>query len=535
MTVAEANEALVARGFSFVRREATRWLLYRGKIQEHPVSISIDRLGLRLPKIRLLEIPDQLKPFAPHLSSDGTLCYLDESTVVLDVYDQAGQLLSCLQRAEYVLVELLAGRMDGDLPEEFSAYWQGNVCLFDAKLGTDKQLRCVIFHPESKAFRVAVSDNLERTVRTLEAYNGRGCKKQETWFRSLRTEVLPRPLGGSWPPSSLGELLAWQTVLDPATAKKLRKRVMSAFCRGADSLAVLIDAPSAPYGFFVSFVSGVKFSTRVRKRGRRRLLAQVNVVRLTCFRVHDEYVAERSNPSLRTLSGHQLLLVGCGTIGGFLAEFLVKNGAGIAGGELVLVDNQQLLPQNVGRHRLGLNCVFQNKAIALSKELMRSHPSARVVPLPVDALEVALANFDLVIDATGEEGFSHLLARRLVQPKFVPSVTVWVDGPGVAARALLKDSADAACPRCLFESDAYPVTDGAVEQQFAGAGCEALYVPFSVSASTQAACLAFDVVTAWANDQASPRLRTRMVDARHDKATPDCDPSAVEDCPACRT
>lgn len=45
------------------------------------------------------------------------------------------------------------------------------------------------------------------------------------------------------------------------------------------------------------------------------------------LRLDDRYLAERNIPGRATLAGTRIGLIGCGTIGGFLGEMLVKAGA----------------------------------------------------------------------------------------------------------------------------------------------------------------------------------------------------------------
>lgn len=61
------------------------------------------------------------------------------------------------------------------------------------------------------------------------------------------------------------------------------------------------------------------------------------------IRMDDKYVAERNVPEGPTLAGKRVALIGCGTIGGFLAELLVKAGAGLNDGDLALIDPDILL------------------------------------------------------------------------------------------------------------------------------------------------------------------------------------------------
>lgn len=185
-----------------------------------------------------------------------------------------------------------------------------------------------------------------------------------------------------------------------------------------------------------------------------------------------------------------------------------------------------------------MNHLFHNKAVALAEELSRSAPSAILRPLPVDVMSVDLSAVDFVIDATGEEALGHLLVGKLSGSAFRPSLSVWIEGPGTAVRALLRESLDAACVRCLKSVDRVPlyhVVDGELPSTFAGHGCESLYVPFSATASMQAACLGLEMTLDWVNGDVAPRLRTRVLDTGLRPGCEDIDAPRLPSCPACNT
>jgi hypothetical protein len=255
---------------------------------------------------------------------------------------------------------------------------------------------------------------------------------------------------------------------------------------------------------------------------------------MSTIRVDDAYLSGRGVPQRRSLGGYKIVVAGCGTIGGFLGELLMKAGAGTEGGHLVLVDPDSLRPENVGRHRLGLSSVGKYKCAELAVELRRAHPTLHVSSFPGDVLEYNLDKVDLLVDSTGEEALGHLITARA--RAFVPTLTVWVEGAGAAIRALFRDAPRAACSRCLIDEhrrSRYPVAESEISYELAGHGCESLYVPFPVTVSVQAACLATEMIVDWANDAPSPRLRTRVLDANLVKGTPDCSPPRVDGCPAC--
>lgn len=541
--IAGLTSALAAHGFVHLGPGKDGWLTFTGSLTAegaaHPILLAVHPEGRELPLVALENVPDKLRPVAPHLGSNGVLCYAAAGSVVLDVFDIAGQTLACIDRAAQVLSSLLRGEMIADLEEEFFAYWRGDACFLDLRQSSSDNLECVIAK-QGDLGRLAVFVTNDR-VRALEKVKALGAQPDDSiqaTVRRIKTEVKPRPLLGNWPPRTVRDVLHWQGVLDAPCRRKLDEHITEVFRSGQHWMLCVIESPKMPYAFWVDFTEFLEVQGIRRVAQARELVYRARVMPVHCMRIDDEYIAQRNAPGQATLAKRRIAVLGCGTIGGFLAELMVKAGAGSNGGELALVDNDILLPQNIGRHRLGFHGILKNKATVLADEMRRGMPGTNIRALPVDAMQASLAGFDMVVNATGEEALGHLLTAKLVGPQFVPTLSVWVEGPGTAVRALLRDSPSAACTRCLSSVERRPlygVVDGEMPMQLAGQGCEGLYVPFPASVSVQAACLAVDMLTAWAGGNPSPRLRTRVLDEHFRKGAQDQDPPALTGCPACGT
>lgn len=539
--VAVLTRALAAHEFVYKGRNGDNWLIFSGAFvadgQMHPVSLLVHPQGSELPVVRLEVVPDKLRPVAPHVGGDGVICYAAAGSIVLDVFDLPGQTIACIQRAESVLSSLLRGEMVSDLEEEFFAYWHGEFCFLDIRRSSRDDVEgLMVGRGESRHGLFAITNDRTRTLQKLKAIGLHPCDNFAVLVRRVRTNVKPRPLVGNWPPRTVSDVLRWQGIMDAPCRRKLDEHITDAFKKGEAGIVCLVESPMMPYGFIVNFNDDERSQKKSRITDTRTITYRSKIMPLSCLRIDDDYIAQRNSPEQATLAQRRIALVGCGTIGGFLAELLLKAGAGINGGELVLVDREILMPQNIGRHRLGFDSVLRNKGTALALDLQRAAPSATVRALPVDAMEANLGTFDLVINATGEESLGHLITRKFSGLDFVPTLTVWIEGPGTAVRGLFRDKKDAACTRCLnslTRDPLYPVVEGNVPLHLAGQGCESLYVPFPASVSVRAACLGIEMVIAWASGNVSPRLRTCVLDSQRKVGTLDQDPPVLLGCPAC--
>ncbi|MBI2726196.1 MAG: ThiF family adenylyltransferase [Polaromonas sp.] len=532
--------ALQARGFDYRRRRADGSWEFHGALHaaegDHPAVVSVDPKGLKLPLVSVCLPPNAPKVLA-HIGAGGQVCYAAKGSVVPDVFDIAGQTVAHLQRAAEVLDLSLRGKMKKDLEDEFFAFWHGTPCFVDVERDGPSELT-VIFasYAADRTSMLFVGNQPAGTRLKLQAMGLEEGPDTGAVAVKVQSSANPRPLIDDWPPKTMAALLAWQGMLDPAARRNMERKLLVACGKGRQAALCVVAAPVTQYAIFVSFPDPGPKEARPTESLRKRLYAS-EVQPMSLFRFDDAYVSQRNTPQQPTLAHKRIVLVGCGTIGGFLAELLVKNGAGLGRGELLLVDPDILAPQNVGRHRLGMNYVLKNKATALAHELRRGAPTANLRDLPVAVEQGELGRADLFINATGEEALAHLLTREWTkQQLFIPTLTVWVEGAGVAARALFRDAPEQACTRCMSDLQRKPLFPAVTEPipvELAGHGCESLYVPFPATASVHAACLAAEMVVDWNRGVPSPRLRTRVIRSSFSPASGDVDVSRLPQCPAC--
>lgn len=536
IAVTDVIDAFLLQGFNFIGQSQDGWFRLQGILtppgvdKGYKAELQLDPTFFDLPRIRLLEIPCGLPPTIPHIGADGSLCYLAKDSVVLDIYDPIGQSLACLHRAAVVLGQIISGDLIEDLVEEFFAYWHGLYCFSDMQGENLGRQGCIVAQANGN-FIWFITDDEDRTIKKLKALSYVLTEQTVLTYR-VKTRAKPRPLIGQWPPKTVGDILEWQSKLDPRCRRKIHQRIKEGEKSNANGALIIIESPLLTYGFGVLYDRSSD-KREIRSSGKDKSLG-LQVIPVSVMRVDDRYIAQRNIPKSRTLAGKNLAIIGCGTIGGYLVEMLVKAGAGTRGGKITLVDFDYLLPQNIGRHRLGFPDLLSNKAKALLKELKRLAPDIDIRALPVDVRNAQLGQIDLLIDATGEESLGHWLCEHYPLP--TPMVSVWIDGPGTAVRALLRNNPSGACFRCLWHSnrngelrsiyDPLPVI-------LAGHGCEGLYVPFPASVSVQAASLGTELILDWINGVYSPALRTRLLDVKQQLFTPDCDPLKDPECPLC--
>lgn len=537
------DATLRARGFRFVRPLAT----YIGSMPVHgtpvPVEIAIDDLTfVQLPIVRLLckdGLPDELA----HLHGVDAICFADEGSLPLDLYDPGGAVLRVLLEAAKALEKSFAGGAALEFERELAAYWRGSVldCAIDRPATptilpveviprvSGEPCGLVIVPPGAWPSRASNGDRHKGVL-----LNFPGDLRHAPEFRAR----------------TVADALAYIDV-QPVKPPGWRQLVVEA---AANNEYCLLGAPNAIIGWLPRLPKPLQI-LQDRTRGfrpgavRRLIEKQMNTVeldRLTARDVSLPTCVTRNLGGAPSLSGKKIVQIGGGTVGGLLARMLVQAGAG-CGARFTLYDPETLAPGNLGRHLLGFEDIGNNKAEALAKTLRTFHPDVHVVARPLDAIlewdEIEQA--DLIVDATGDESVAALLNDRYLSSERTGGelalLHAWVFGNGIAGQSFLNLKDGLACYRCLRVGFGgpwrySPAKDSAAEtSRIAGRCGEGSYVPFAVDASSAAAGLAFRQALDWVGGKSGKRLRTTVVDLLHGRAKMEwASPKPLADCPACQ-
>lgn len=547
------HDAFEQRNF---RRDWTRpeSIVYRGRLDPTdiniPVSVELDGLDfIRPPEVVVEDFACIGSKNIPHVvRRDRTVCYLDDNQIVLDRYNPGGTIIQCLNQAEKVLRDAIRGRLNDDFAAEFSSYWNGipiivdlpvrysGVCDFgEVSLLCSEQRFSLVYAKTSDLLGSKKISSSGRTRKEIEH-----CTIVET------NKILTIPVDVEWPPKTLAQFNAWIGSIDPSIPGKLEKSFEVSF--GYQSKQGI----SAPNGlFFIQATLPPAYRKQEFLEGRRdrlpdlvrRVSEAVEIERMTAMKADAAYIFERNMAGTKNIAGKRILLIGCGTIGGFLAQQLVLSGAGAQGGRLTLLDSDKLSTANLGRHLLGFPYLLSNKAEACRDFLRQQSPHSSIDARALDAMRLKeqFPQFDLIIDATGEEAFSIALNEFAVRqrPDFPPVLFVWLLGNGAAAQCLLSGEPEYACFKCLKpELSKEPRfralrKDHEVKVERNLACGDSTYIPFPVSRSAAAAALACDAVIDWANGTKGARFRTMVFDHARANIVKNSSPLKTDACPSC--
>ncbi|MBL9170667.1 MAG: ThiF family adenylyltransferase [Verrucomicrobiales bacterium] len=444
-----------------------------------------------LPKIRVKPISD-FRFVIPHVEEDGSLCLTTNAA--------ASQISAPEAAIDHVInysKTLLESPKDTDFEQEFFSYWRRN-----AGEGGD----VLVLTPDAEIPKQAyyLHDGAQRMIAEDRLKLKEWCKragKPETPLHAIkrlkRVDLTDRLLPRKFP-KTLEELLQ---LLEPEN-RTLTESIRSHVTRKTGEFLIPLRIPTSS-GFIdaaVSFTANGGSGKKEIVRGFRKGTVPWEVLSLRAPNETTELAVTRRgvqsvNPQhIRTRGGNgtdlstkRVAVVGCGSLGGYVAHMLARMGVG----HLLLIDNDTLSWDNAGRHVLGGLQVGTRKAEALRKLLQMESPHLDIVHLNSDIRKLLsitpsqLEGVDLVVSTMGVWEVEYDLnywARRTVNP--LPVVFAWIEQQGLAGHALLVHPLEGGCLACgcnEWGEFKLSVTDPEIVSQVAGRGCSGFYQPYGVA------------------------------------------------------
>jgi sulfur-carrier protein adenylyltransferase/sulfurtransferase len=189
------------------------------------------------------------------------------------------------------------------------------------------------------------------------------------------------------------------------------------------------------------------------------------------------------DPRQAALACRRVAIIGCGAIGGPVANELAMAGVG----HLLLIDPENLIWANVGRHPLGADSVGFGKASQLAKKLTVNFPHAHFDSRTEEFGSVVekepnlLLDCDLIVCATGIWSVeSALNAWHFSKKRPAGILYSWTEPHACAGHAVAVKPNDA-CLQCQFSPLGDPkkvVTDFGSEGPRHEPACGAVYQPY---------------------------------------------------------
>ena len=459
------------------------------------------------PRVAVVPAPPVLS--CPHLEEQGLLCLLSEAASH-SVEDIESVVVQLLQDAQSLVVACHAGEGFEQFEDEFQSYW---VRWAQTTAGMSSLCR-----PEGPSRWVcawhgrtgAVIAEDETAVRNWMGNRSGSEKRAKISLQPIPLLWLPRPLRPIEYPATVGALFSLlkddaqsrrmleQLLIDPRTPSKT---VLLGFSgrQGASFAGLRIREPARQKGSGNPLTKGFRGPPPpgiLVARYRSAPIIGASVTRYDAAWIH----GRDHNPHIADLQAKAVVILGTGSLGSPIADLLSKSGVR----NITLVDPERLESENVGRHRLGVDSVGQNKAVAQSRSLASHLPHLELNGVGQSWEDFAQSTperfrlADLVISLIGSWGAeSRLNALALATKTFPPVLYGWTEPHAAAGHAVVLFPGTA-CFRCLTDQLGKPhdvVTDWGEEGAMLPVpACGGLFQPYGAVELAHVHALIADLV-----------------------------------------
>ena len=547
----------------------------------HTFSLLIhepDVAFLQAPKVTILSKPTIKGVRQTHVVDGNALCYIDDNAYYLDAEQPEKAASDIIGFINLTIKRMVSPELSlEDFNNEFDAYWRPDRYAY--LIGNEQARYIARYKRRSAVTQSETSETLlhegENSV-TFKAWSHKRGYTQNNQGAAENVVTLTlkdapiqanadKPL--SWPILSWQAFIVWSQSQGSSFVALLLEKVGNMALRTHD-ITILIKYNNNS-GLTHHFAVRVIFKRDIRaiakrdqraresaKKSRQKgrklkdIVAMFSAQQATSFErlgilnASPGFVIGR-NTLNKDLAGLKIALVGCGTLGGYVASTLIKLGAGTGeGGELIFSDGDWLKPENIGRHVLDAQYLGEPKSSALKHFLQNSvyWPLQCEVwpPLDVPYCKRLLTHCDIVIDAVGNIPLSNMLSSDYHRSTLSQGTTLlhgWIDADGDAVRCLLDDNT-AGCIQCLRVEgkERFPVfkhnNDNDTHNRLA-MSCGQSFTPYAISVSLAGASLIVNTLLDNMNDKNAPRLRQYKV-GRGVQRLKWQNPKPLNNCSVCR-
>lgn len=397
--------------------------------------------------------------FLPHIDNKGKLCLFELEGVLIDQNLQ-GILLQSLFRAKKILADGFSRDNAEDFIKEFELYW----CQLPGIRGSNfvvpvaeccQIVKCTLKKPSQRK-KEKQFEYLKR-VHSSTIYVGENADVLKRWklgktsiinaayfVISPAVEIFPPDIRKPISLVFLNELLKYVSSKDISN-------ILSSLGRNK----VIIFEIKQPNGI-VNFVGFLVEGGRLEKNEDKYFLSSASRLQpLAVHRSDKKYLMMRAAQSDVNVK-KKMLIVGCGSIGGYLTYELAKIGFE----DITIVDDDYLFEENIFRHILGMEYVSKYKCVAMEEYVRKNIPEVSIKSLVAkfeDAIldeDINLKDYDMIISATGNHNLNRWLNSYVFNHKIdVPIIYAWNEVYGIGNHIAYFRYGNIGCYECLFGRD----------------------------------------------------------------------------------
>lgn len=460
----------------------------------------------------------------PHMEEDGLICFTRNESLILDSRYPASILINCLEKVIDLMEKGLYGENKEDYLLEFEAYWRNGAemkiySFIDIQNQTVRHLDLWLkeIGGSYSIFASEENENLDLAIKNIFKTERTGSVQYRCIYFPLEknTFLMPPIKGKEWSHTTIK-----QNIMDNLSSenqkifRSLVKKKSKKFNDNFDF--VIIGLPTSngnvvlfSYAFYDNKFSIKGSAEKIPFHPFVLRCKDLKKTKATIVRWHPSHLLNRTGGNANLINKH-VLIVGAGSIGSEIALRFAK--AGVE--KISLVDNDIMELENVHRHALGSNRVFQLsedrglihqfKVHALAEEIHQKYPFTKVTAYAKEFssfLKEELfewSNIDLAIVSIGMPNQEMQINRHILSLQHSPPVLyTWVEPLGIGGHVLVTaNKVKEGCYQCLFKPEEdTPISNRSAFaepfQEFSKAvtGCGSVFTPYNFLDSERTAIL----------------------------------------------
>ena len=485
---------------------------YKNKIYSKLISCKIDILSRWIPII--IGIPEkwdielidiyllEKNYFIPHMDKDGKLCLFDFEGVI--IYPELeGVLNACISKAREVTRLGFLEQNKEDFLYEFDSYFamlngRGSA---DVVMPTNKQ-STIIKYCELLSRNKHKGRKSHINKEKVSYFASNNCQDFNTWkYNSTQKNgiyLYIQPSEPIYPPNIFendlsGFLNKLLKFVDYKIFKQLYKRQNNSVFlifeihqndKIVNSCGFVLDKPIFNIEEKVELISCSKIKP------------------IEISRIDVKYLSSRTDFSSNSFSNKSILLIGCGSIGGYVFHNLIKTGCR----KITLVDDDIMKPENIFRHFLGVESTYSYKTVALENYAKNTSPEMQinVVNKRIEKavnFDLNLNDFDYIISATGSHMINQWINKYMLDNRILKTVFyVWNEPLDIGCHITRINISDEGDYRNIISVDQNGVSDLSsyveINQNFVKSysGCSGRFIPYGSTLSMESSILLINLL-----------------------------------------
>lgn len=448
-------------------------------------------------------------PFIPHIDIKGKICLFDLEGVLID-QNLCGLLNQCIERAIYIIIEGLLGKNRNDFLEEFDLYW--------CQLSEIKNMKLCI-PKEKRTQRIYYS---EHTVarRKKEKYINYLQRMKKSWlFASFNSsDFVTWNIEGTRKNGIYICVKSPNIIFPPDARKRLdidyfnnlfklaNTNEISNIINKLGKDKVIVFEVIQPNGIS-SFLGGIFRNASFSKNEDNKFIIESTgeLQPILVSRIDKNYLMSRTSEEKNVLTDKKYLIIGCGSIGGYVINEMVNAGCE----DITLVDRDFLKEENIFRHLLGIEYVDKYKAEALTEYFNKNILGLKLKPLDeeVENLvvggDIDFSDFDIIISAVGNHNVNRWINRKLIESSIdIPTIYAWNEPLDIGCHVAYIKLGNFGCYDCLFKRDkgtnelydatAYSKQGQTITKNLTG--CGGSFIPYGSTVSLKTSMICIDLM-----------------------------------------